>query len=200
MRLELCGIPGSGKTCVARSLSADGYAALFENYRTNPFWGTAGSSDQAVTFASDVGFLFQHASLLAGATNQAHKVVSDFSLLSDRAFARGRQAPMHFGLYDLAHQLVLSNCGFADAYVIFLPSIDTALRRVRERARIEEQGMTAAMQYKLQQTLLTEAREWETLHGCTVHLLGADDCERSTEEICALIDAMASAVLEPHEK
>jgi len=137
-RLELLGIPGAGKSTLARELAAYGFTPVLEEYHANPFWVALRSRSSTDWLGLNAVFLLQHVDQISRVDSRA---ACDFSLVSDLAFARGRLQSRDLEAYQALYSHVIRRIRQADAYLFLATSPEHAAARVRQRARPEDVGL-----------------------------------------------------------
>ena len=86
-RIEICGGIASGKTTLANLLAGPDTKLVLENFQTNPFWQAFYADPVGTAFETEVSFLLQHYHEVKTSKNPNHKLVCDFSMYLDLAYA-----------------------------------------------------------------------------------------------------------------
>jgi len=140
-RIEIIGVPGAGKSTLARQLAHLGLALLHEDYRANPFWPSHLRAEVA-KLGMELTFLLQHLDQIKATTEGPLPLICDYSLLTDKAFAMARLNDDMAGLYLRVYDHLINSVEPATAYVAVLPTTADVHRQMRQRARPEERDFT----------------------------------------------------------
>lgn len=141
VRIEICGGIASGKTTLAALLDSNGFRAVLENFRSNPFWQQFYSDPRKFAFETEITFLLQHYNKIKVAGETDGPFACDFSYLLDRAYADvtlgDDQRRAFLAVYDEARK----NTGPADLIVFLRCGAEEEFARIRRRGRSVEAGI-----------------------------------------------------------
>jgi len=136
---------GVGKTSLVRRLAAHLRAeTLLEGAEENPFLGRFYADRRQAAFPAQLFFLFQRSrqwSELRQADLFRQNLVADFMLEKDRLFAQVNLQPEELKLYDQVYANLIMEAPSPDLVIYLQAPVEVLLRRIRRRARPEEEGI-----------------------------------------------------------
>ena len=141
MRIEICGGIASGKTTLCNVIAGAGYKSILENFHDNPFWSSFYRNQNFYAFETEVTFLLQHYSEIKAGTLDFAEIVCDFSFLQDRAYAETNLRESQLEAFRAIYLQVLSEIPQPALIVHLKCSAEEELRRIRRRARPEEENI-----------------------------------------------------------
>lgn len=138
-RIEILGVPGSGKTTLARKLVTEGSKVLAEDHLANPFWSDEATNREIGFLAYDLTFLMQHIQLCTNMspTTQNYFAICDWSFVSDRLWASTRLAD-DLCTYESVFTALVGRVPPPIGYLYLRQSVDTLVKRVSARGREPE--------------------------------------------------------------
>ncbi len=140
-RVEICGGIASGKTTLARLLSAGERSTLIEeDFRANPFWRLAYEQPELYTLEKNICFLAQHTAAIKRSRDPL--VVCDFSVVQDLAYASLQESAEHLEVMTALYQHLYLRLPPVSLVIFLKCDADTELARVRDRGRREEKRIT----------------------------------------------------------
>lgn len=191
-RIEVCGAIASGKTTLAKRLSArlDGLA-VFEKFRENPFWSRFYAYPELFRPEKDVCFLAHHTGELKAAGSRL--TVCDYAPVQDLAYARLANDAAHITMMESVYRQLYGPLPRAALIVHLRCATDELLWRIRSRGRAEELAIDAAYLVALERAL-TELLDGADVPVLTVHS-DAVDFVSEGEEADSLLDTIARRIL-----
>jgi deoxyguanosine kinase len=138
-RIEICGGVASGKTTLCNALVAAGANGIFENFWANPFWSLFYQAPHIYAFEAEVTFLLQHYSLIKTISPSSPMFACDFSLLQDEAYADMNLSGGHLSAFRTVYAQVVDEVRPPALIVHLQCGAGEELRRIRQRARVEEE-------------------------------------------------------------
>lgn len=156
MRLEIVGGIASGKSTLAAVLARQGVEPVYESFAANPFFELFYSNPTRYAFQTEVTYMLQHYSSIADATDAAHKrVVADFSMALDLAYARVTLSPDDLKIFEQVYDHAVAKIGWPDLLIKLDCAPEIELARIRARARPAEKSIE--LDYLRRLNLATEA-------------------------------------------
>lgn len=142
MRVEIIGGMGVGKTTLSNAFVQLGLRCVHENLANNPYVNLAYSDPTSYGFYSQLSFYLGNFFTIRENSKPNELTVFDFSTVTDRAYAS-------LFLKDKARDIALETIDFleekegkADLYLYLTCSPETQMRRIRQRNRAHEAGVT----------------------------------------------------------
>jgi deoxyguanosine kinase len=139
LRIEICGGIASGKTTLARLLTAANLHVVFESYRLNPFWTKFYLAPEKYAFETELAFLLQHYhGVKEAALGFAGPTVCDYSFVLDRAYVDVTLTSTQREAFLAVYNQIVMEVG-PPALVINLTCSPTEeLARIKRRSRSVE--------------------------------------------------------------
>lgn len=138
---------GVGKTSLVERLSRHlDYDLLLEQPDENPFLRRFYEEGASAAFPTQLFFLFQRAQQLSRLRQDdlfRSKLVADFMLEKDRLFAEVTLDADELSLYQQVFDRVELDAPSPDLVVYLQAPVDTLMRRIRQRGRSGEKGISA---------------------------------------------------------
>lgn len=135
-RVEIIGVFGSGKTTLAKRLTAISGSLLAEDHARNPFWGDPTAIGALGYLGYDLGFLLQHAHLVSTAASDGI-ALCDWSFATDWLWA-SKRLDGDLPIYEAVHRNMLGRLGPPAGYLFLRQKAETVLERLALRARPAE--------------------------------------------------------------
>lgn len=135
-RMEIIGVFGSGKTTLAKRLTATSGSMLAEDHTRNPFWGDPRAIGALGYLGYDLSFLLQHAHLVSTAASDGI-ALCDWSFATDWLWA-SKRLDRDLPIYESVHRSVLQKLGPPAGYLFLRQKPETVLERLARRSRPAE--------------------------------------------------------------
>ncbi|WP_418131304.1 hypothetical protein [Variovorax sp. 278MFTsu5.1] len=135
-RVEILGVFGSGKTTLAKRLTAASGRLLPEDHERNPFWGDSNSIAVLGYLGYDLSFLLQHAHLVSTVPSDTI-AFCDWSFETDWLWASLRLAD-DLPAYEAIRARILKRLGPPTGYLFLRQTPDTIVDRIERRSRPAE--------------------------------------------------------------
>jgi len=142
LRIEICGNIASGKTTLAHLLSQVGFDGVFEQFQSNPFWRDFYKDQANYSFETELSFHLQHYHDIKINAEADKKLVCDYSLFLDRAYADVTLAGNKRKIFSSVADEVESELGVPEIIVYLHCPNEILLSRIIERGRSVEAGIT----------------------------------------------------------
>jgi len=141
-RIEICGGIASGKTTLCKLMATIGWAAIYENFKLNPFWSLFYKNPELHSFETEITFHLQHYSQIKIAVSKdEHDLFCDFSLLQDLAYAKVNLTDGPLNTFEGVYKQVVGELSLPSLLVHLECDPEEELARIVRRARPEERGM-----------------------------------------------------------
>jgi len=160
MRVEIVGGIASGKTSLCSMYVDTRVSAVFEDFRSNPFWSLFYADPTKYAFETETTFLLQHFSQYRDGMKQAEAVICDSSILLDLAYADINLTGSKLEAFCRIYDEVVSTIGLPDVIVHLVCSAEEELRRIIARARSEETGVQIEYLESLNQAVSARVKEY----------------------------------------
>lgn len=149
IRIEVCGGIASGKTTFAALLEGIGVNAVYEDFQANPFFYWFYSDPDKYSFETEITFLLQHYSSIKVAMEDSNKIVCDFSLYLDLAYARVTLNERKRQAFLAVYEEVQADLPKPDLLIHLRCSAETELQRIHTRGRKVEQTLSVEFLQKV---------------------------------------------------
>jgi len=140
------GVIGVGKTSLAKRLAERFHAnTVLEEVETNPFLSGFYGDRRAYAFQTQLFFLlsrFRQQQTMAQQDLFGQTMVTDYLFAKDRIFAYLNLDRNELSLYETLWKLLEQKAVRPDLVVYLQADLDTLMRRIRERGRSFEHGMS----------------------------------------------------------
>jgi len=156
-KIEICGNIASGKTTLAKTFSNAGHNCIFENFSNIAFLDDFYKNPSEYAFETEMAFTLQHYYQLKKA--DAPMVISDFSRITDYAFALTTLSANEFVIYENMFEHLLCKIGLPEHIILLNTPSDELLKRLYERGRDNEKGITQSYLEKLYDNILKVLQE-----------------------------------------
>ncbi len=140
-QIEICGGVASGKTTLAGVLNAVECGAIFEDFKSNPFWKLFYADPVRYAFETEVTFLLQHFNQIKIAADRGGLFVCDFSILLDLGYADVNLSGGQYATFLAVYQEVQRSLPKPAIVVHLRCGADEELARIRGRKRPEERAI-----------------------------------------------------------
>jgi deoxyadenosine/deoxycytidine kinase len=144
---------GVGKTTLAQRLAGTlNMDLLLEQASKNPFLPGFYQEPQASALPTQLYFLFQRARQMESLRQTdmfRHAHVADFLIQKDRLFAEVNLGTHELELYYQVYNHLTLECPAPDLVIYLQASVDTLIRRVRERGIEFEQGISESYMQRI---------------------------------------------------
>lgn len=141
-RIEICGGIASGKTTFANLLTKLDIKPILENFQTNPFWRAFYADPIGTAFETEITFLLQHYHQIKTVGKSGGKIVSDFSMYLDLAYAHVTLPQDKRDIFLSVYQEVEKELGVPILLIHLKCDPEIELKRIRERGRDVENSIT----------------------------------------------------------
>jgi len=139
-RVEICGNIASGKTTLASAFNNAGYSCIFENFSNIMCLDDFYKNPPEYAFETEMTFTLQHYYQLKKAG--APMVISDFSRITDYAFARTTLDNDELVIYEKMFEHLICKIGMPERIILLNTPTDELLKRLNERGRDNEKGIS----------------------------------------------------------
>ena len=140
-RLEICGNIASGKTTLCQHVENNKIQAIFEDFKTNPFYEAFYQNPQAHSFETELTFLLQHYHAIK-VRSQIERLACDYSILQDMAYADvNLTGSQHHIFFEVVHE-IQKEIGHPQAIIYLTCPEDILLERIIARSREAETSVT----------------------------------------------------------
>ncbi|SDY36184.1 deoxynucleoside kinase [Nitrosomonas sp. Nm33] len=141
-RIEICGGIASGKTTLANLLASLNIKPILENFQINPFWKAFYADPIGTAFETEITFLLQHYHQIKLAGKSESKIVSDFAMYLDLAYAHVTLQEDKRETFLSVYREVEKELGVPALLIHLKCDPETELKRIRERGRDVENLIT----------------------------------------------------------
>ncbi len=138
-RLEICGNIASGKTTIVQSFKKIAVDVIFEDFGNIVFLNDFYKNSQKFAFETELAFTLQHYYQLK---TSKKFTVSDFSLITDYAFALTTLSQSEFNAYKEVFEVIIEKIGLPQYVIKLETSIEEQLSRIKRRNRANELSIT----------------------------------------------------------
>jgi deoxyguanosine kinase len=151
--IEIAGGIAAGKTTLARSLAAEGFASILESFDSNPFLRMFYAEPGRVAFETELSFMLLHAAQVQEAASVGGTHAADFSFLLDAAYAdttlQGRRRSVALEVLDLIRGALPR----PSAIILLECPAREELRRIKSRGRDFEASIELSYLDRISATL-----------------------------------------------
>jgi deoxyadenosine/deoxycytidine kinase len=140
--IQICGGIATGKTTLANCLAATGIPAVFENFRSNPFWEAFYLDPAGNAFETEITFLLQHYHQVKTELASGSNFVCDFSFILDLAYSEVTLDDNARKVFVTVYEEALKRVPLPAPLVHLYCDVDIQLRRIRRRGRRQEQAIS----------------------------------------------------------
>ena len=141
-RIEVCGLIASGKSSIVAACKSLKSNIVFEDFSKVSFLDDFYKNQDAYAFETELAFTLQHFYQLKKHSVPKTVAVCDFSLVGDYAFARTTLKDNEQVIYDALFNHILERAGKPQKVIYMNASVDALLMRIRNRKRLNEQGIS----------------------------------------------------------
>ena len=141
-RIEICGAIASGKTTLCKLLSNSSWEPTFEEFSKNPFFEKFYTDPQGYAFETELTFLLQHYEAIKTLQLSNDRVVSDYSLYQDIAYANQNLKDERRSAFQNIIDILMDEIGVPDYIIYLVCSTDVLHERILTRGRREEAGIS----------------------------------------------------------
>jgi len=141
-RIEICGAIASGKTTLCKLLSNGSWEPTFEEFTKNPFFEKFYADPQGYAFETELTFLLQHYEAIKTLQLSNDRVVSDYSLYQDIAYADQNLKDERRSAFQNITDILMDEIGAPDHIIYLVCSTDILHERILTRGRREEAGIS----------------------------------------------------------
>jgi deoxyadenosine/deoxycytidine kinase len=135
-RVEICGGIASGKTTLARILARGAMTAIFERFRSNPFWKDFCADRHSYSFETELTFLLLHYHSVKDRREEPVKAC-DFSFLQDLTYANINLRTSQREVFQELYDEILEELGPPRVLIYLQCSPSIELKRIKYRGRPE---------------------------------------------------------------
>lgn len=141
-RIEICGAIASGKTTLCGLFSSHSWVPTFEEFSKNPFFKKFYLDPQKYAFETELTFLLQHYEAIKSLQVSEKKIVSDYSIYQDVAYADLNLKGERRSAFQKVTDILIEEIGVPDCIVYLECSVDALYERIMTRGRREEHGIS----------------------------------------------------------
>jgi deoxyadenosine/deoxycytidine kinase len=156
-RIEICGNIASGKTTLAKAFNNAGHDCIFENFSNVVYLDDFYKNPSEYAFETEIAFTLQHYYQLKKA--EAPTVISDFSRITDYAFALTTLDTSEFAIYKKMFEHLIDKIGLPERIILLSTPTDELLKRLNERGRDNEKGISQDYLEKVYDNILKVIRD-----------------------------------------
>lgn len=140
MRIEICGGIASGKTTLAHALEAyvARFTAVCEDFSSNTFLSDFYADNSRYAYETEISFLLQHMHQIKVAQTNCLKMVCDFSIEQDYAYALNNLETAGQFSFCEVYREVIRQIGLPDLIIFLQCPTHILLKRIYERKRSNE--------------------------------------------------------------
>lgn len=137
-RIEICGNIASGKTTLLNQINKElGVTAVYEDFKSNPFWEDFYTSPGEFVFETEITFTLQHYHAIK--TQLKREIFAcDFSMFLDLAYAKIGLSDNKLEIYDKLFNELLLEINPPKFLIVLNCNTKDVLKRIVKRGRKEE--------------------------------------------------------------
>ena len=158
--IQISGGIATGKTTLANCLSAAGIPAIFENFRSNPFWEAFYLDPVGNAFETEITFLLQHFHQVKTALASGLDFICDFSFILDRAYSEVTLDDNARQVFAAVYEEALKRVPSPELLVHLYCDVDIQLQRIRQRGRKQEKAISHDYLSELDRALEINIDRW----------------------------------------
>ncbi len=173
--LQICGIIAAGKSTFAKQFATScGWELAPEEASLNPFLVDFYSDTDKYSFETEVVFLMQHYHTLKKWLQIAGKVITDNSMLLDRAYSDVTLTGKRHELFNLLADELEQELGSPKSIIYIKCSPKTALERIKARRVAVEQSISLAYLEALDSAISRQIEAMGKCQGKIVNVITVD--------------------------
>lgn len=142
MRIEICGGIAAGKTTLTRQLSRLGFTSIFEDFSSIAFLPDFYKEPELYAYETEISFLLQHVFQIKKASAIGRKIVCDYSIEQDFAYAVNNLPLQEMESFSQVYNILKSKLEQTDLIICLQASPMTLKRRIKNRGRISEKDIS----------------------------------------------------------
>jgi len=145
LRIEICGVTGSGKTTLAKALQlefAPHLEVVLENYKEIPFWEECWLRPGEFEFERDLGFLLHQFGLIK-LCPAGKNIICDFAFFQNRAYAKLSNDAGDNALFDSIYHRLSNRLSVPTAIINIVCKPDVLIERIMKRNRDQEASISS---------------------------------------------------------
>jgi deoxyguanosine kinase len=162
VRIEICGGIAAGKTTLSAVLAQVGYPVVNENFKAVPFWRDFYRSPSSFAFQTEIGFLLQHLHQIQIATDDGRPFICDYSLVQDKSYAEVNLDQDAGKAFDAVYDYIVRKLPTPRLLIHLECGEEEQLRRISNRGRPEEAGVSLAYLAALNQAIARSTADLES--------------------------------------